>query len=46
MDEKLEWLESAYVKIVERVNFSLKETGDLFKDARSLEYLVNKSQDD
>ena len=46
MVEKLEWLESTYVEIEERVNFAFTELGDLYRDARSLEYLVNKNQDD
>ena len=46
MHEKLEWLESTYVRIEERVSFAFTELGYLYRDARSLEYLVNKNQDD
>ena len=46
MHENLEWFESTYVIIEERVSFAFTELGYLYRDARSLEYLVNKNQDD
>ena len=46
INKKLEWFESTYVEIQERVSFAFTELGYLYRDARSLEYLVNKNQDD
>ena len=46
MAENLEWFESNYVVFEERVHFAFTELGYLYRDARSLEYLVNKNQDD
>ena len=46
MEMHLEWFESSYAIIEKRVNFAFSELRDLHRDSRSLEYLVDKNQDD
>ena len=46
MERLLEWFENSYMRIEEGVNFAFTELSDSHRDARSLEYLVDKNQDD
>ena len=46
MEMHLKWFESSSEEIEERVNFAVTELRDLYRDSRSLEYLVDKNQDD
>ena len=46
MERLLKWFESSYEEIEWRVNFAFTELRDLHRDSRSLEYLVDKNQDD
>ena len=46
MERKLKWFEDSFVEIEKDVNFAFTELPLLYRDGRSLEYLVNKNQDD
>ena len=46
MEEKLKWFEVSFAEIEKDVNFAFTELPLLYKDGRSLEYLLNKNQDD
>ena len=46
MEWKLKWSEDLFAKIEEEINFVFEELPLLCRDGRSLEYLVNKNQDD
>ena len=46
MQEKLKWFEDSSALIEKDVNFAFTELPLLYRDGRSLEYLVNKNQDD
>ena len=45
-DEKLKWFEDSFAEIEKDVNFAFTELPLLYRDGRSLEYLVDKNQDD
>ena len=44
--EKLKWFEDSFAEIKKDVNFAHTELPLLYRDGRSLEYLVDKNQDD
>ena len=44
--EKLKWFEDSFAEIEKDVNFAFTELPLLYRDRRSLEYLVDKNQDD
>ena len=44
--EKLNWIEVSFAEIEKDVNFAFTELPLLYRDRRSLEYLVDKNQDD
>ena len=46
METKLEWFEDSFTEIEDDVNFAFTELPLLYRDGRTLEYLVNKNQDD
>ena len=46
MKEKLKWFEDSFAEIEKDVNFAFTELPLLYRDGRSLEYLVDKNQDD
>ena len=46
MEEKLKWFEDSFAKIEKDVNFAFTELPLLYRDGRSLEFLVDKNQDD
>ena len=46
MAEKLKWFEDSFAETEKDVNFAFTELPLLYRDGRSLEYLVNKNQDD
>ena len=46
MERKLEWVKSLYATIEEKVNFTYSELALLYRDERTLEFLVNKNEDD
>ena len=46
MEEKLKWFEDSFAEIEKDVNFASTELPLLYRDGRSLEYLVDKNQDD
>ena len=46
MKWKQKWFEDSFSEIEKDVNFAFTEITLLYKDGRSLEYLVNKNQDD
>ena len=46
MERKLKWFEDSFAEIEKDVNFAFTELPLLYRDGRSLEYLVNKNQDD
>ena len=46
MEEKLKWFEDSFAEIEKDVNFAFTELPLLYRDGRSLEYLVDKNQDD
>ena len=43
---KLKWFEDSFAEIEKDVNFAFTELPLLYRDGRSLEYLVDKNQDD
>ena len=46
MERKLKWFEDSFAEIEKDVNFAFTELPLLYRDRRSLEYLVDKNQDD
>ena len=46
MERKLKWFEDSFAEIEKGVNFAFTELPLLYKDRRSLEYLVDKNQED
>ena len=46
MERKQEWFENSFAEIGKDVNFAFTELPLLYRDRRSLEYLVDKNQDD
>ena len=46
MERKLKWFEGSFAEIERDVNFAFTELPLLYRDGRSLEYLVDKNQDD
>ena len=46
IEEKLKWCEDSFVGIEFNINFVFTELPLLYRDGRTLEYLVNKNQDD
>ena len=46
MERNLKWFEDSFAKIEKDVNFAFTELPLLYRDGRSLEYLVDKNQDD
>ena len=46
MEWKLKWFEDSFAEIEKDVNFAFTELPLLYRDGRSLEYLVDKNQDD
>ena len=46
MERKLKWFEDSFAEIERDVNFAFTELPLLYRDRRSLEYLVDKNQDD
>ena len=46
MERKLKWFEDSFTEIEKDVNFAFTELTFLHKDGRTLEYLVDKNQDD
>ena len=46
MEEELKWVEDSFSNIEKDVNFAFTELPLLYRDGRSLEYLVDKNQDD
>ena len=44
--EKLKWFEDSFAEIERDVNFAFTELPLLYRDGRSLEYLIDKNQDD
>ena len=46
MERKLKWFEDLFAEIEKDVNFAFTELPLLYRDGRSLEYLVDKNQDD
>ena len=46
MEWKLKWFEDSFAEIERDVNFAFTELPLLYRDRRSLEYLVDKNQDD
>ena len=46
MERKLKWFEDSFAEIEKDVNFAFTELPLLYRDGRSLEYLVDKNQDD
>ena len=46
LEEKLKWFEDSFAEIEKDVNFAFTELAFLYRDGRSLEYLVDKNQDD
>ena len=46
MEWKQKWFEDSFAEIEKDVNFAFTELPLLYRDGRSLEYLVNKNQDD
>ena len=46
LEEKLKWFEDSFAEIEKDVNFAFTELPLLYRDGRSLEYLVDKNQDD
>ena len=45
-ERKLKWFEDSFAEIEKDVNFAFTELPLLYRDGRSLEYLVDKNQDD
>ena len=46
MEGKLKWFEDSFAEIEKDVNFAFTELPLLYRDGRSLEYLIDKNQDD
>ena len=46
MERKLKWFEDSFAEIEKDVNFAFTELPLLYRDGRSLEYLIDKNQDD
>ena len=46
LKEELKWLEDSFAEIEKDINFAFTELPLLYKDGRSLEYLIDKNQDD
>ena len=46
IEEELKWFEDSFAEIKKDVNFAFTELPLLYRDGRSLEYLVDKNQDD
>ena len=46
LEKKLKWFEDSFEEIEKDVNFAFTELPLLYRDGRSLEYLVDKNQDD
>ena len=46
IDRKQKWFEDSFAEIEKDVNFAFTELPLLYRDGRSLEYLVDKNQDD
>ena len=46
MERKQKWFEDSFAGIEKDVNFAFTELPLLYRDGRSLEYLVDKNQDD
>ena len=46
LKDKLKWFEDSFAEIEKDVNFAFTELPLLYRDGRSLEYLVDKNQDD
>ena len=46
MERKLEWFENSFAGVEKDVNFAFTELPLLYRDGRSLEYLVDKNRDD
>ena len=46
MERNLKWFEDSFARIEKDVNFAFTELLLLYRDGRSLEYLVDKNQDD
>ena len=45
MEEKLKWFEDSFAEVEKDVNFASTELPLLYRDGRSLKYLVDKNQD-
>ena len=46
MERKQKWFEDSFAEIEKNVNFAFTELPLLYRDGRSLEYLIDKNQDD
>ena len=46
MEEKLRWFKDSFAEIEKDVNFAFTELPLLYRDRRSLKYLIDKNQDD
>ena len=46
MEWKLKWIKGSFAEIEKDINFAFTELPLLYRDERSLEYLVDKNQDD
>ena len=46
MERKLKWIEDSFAEIEKDLNFTLTELPLLHRDGRTLEYLVDRNQDD